>query len=450
MTAKEAKAPRGMNTQGNWYEYSVDLSSYAGQNVYLAIRHFNCSDYFYLDVDDVTFTTSAKGNDRDMWDYVYSFNGTSAGQQAVATDGEFIYTASWQSTPTGGHTFYKYDLQGNFIEGFEIAGATAVRDLTTDGEYFYGTSGSSQLFIMDFTNKTLVGTINCSGLTSRHVSYDPVRDGFWSGNWSTLALYSRTGALIQSATAPSSAYGSAYYMDQDGVEHLYLFCQPSSDAKVYDYNIATNTISSSPVFDFASTPGFNAAIAGGCFIGEYNGQVCWFGNAQQDPNLIGIYELEEAGPTPPPTPTDILGALLYRDGELINFFDANTTSYVDENMNSGDYTYTIRVVHGGELNVSYYAIACPETETVTVPPLMVDELEVINSIYPNPTSGDLNINAEAMTHVTVFNAMGQMVYDQDVNTDSMVLNMGQYEAGVYMVRIDTENGSSVKRITVVK
>ena len=450
MTAKEAKAPRGMNTQGNWYEYSVDLSSYAGQNVYLAIRHFNCSDYFYLDVDDVTFTTSAKGNDRDMWDYVYSFNGTSAGQQAVATDGEFIYTASWQSTPTGGHTFYKYDLQGNFIEGFEIAGATAIRDLTTDGEYFYGTSGASQLFIMDFTNKTLVGTINCSGLTSRHVSYDPVRDGFWSGNWSTLALYSRTGALIQSATAPSSAYGSAYYMDQDGVEHLYLFCQPSSDAKVYDYNIATNTISSSPVFDFASTPGFNAAIAGGCFIGEYNGQVCWFGNAQQDPNLIGIYELEEAGPTPPPTPTDILGALLYRDGELINFFDANTTSYVDENMNSGDYTYTIRVVHGGELNVSYYAIACPETETVTVPPLMVDELEVINSIYPNPTSGDLNINAEAMTHVTVFNAMGQMVYDQDVNTDSMVLNMGQYEAGVYMVRIDTENGSSVKRITVVK
>ena len=54
------------------------------------------------------------------------------------------------------------------------------------------------------------------------------------------------------------------------------------------------------------------------------------------------------------------------------------------------------------------------------------------------------------SHVTVFNAMGQMVYNQDVNGDEMIINMGQYEAGVYMVRIDTENGSSVKRITVVK
>ena len=76
--------------------------------------------------------------------------------------------------------------------------------------------------------------------------------------------------------------------------------------------------------------------------------------------------------------------------------------------------------------------------------------EVINSIYPNPTSGDLYINATAMKHVTVFNAMGQMVLDQEVSGDSMVLNMGQLESGVYMVKVTTETGSNVKRINVVK
>ncbi len=39
--------------QGNWHVYSVDLSAYAGQEVYLAIRHFNCTDKFAICVDDI-------------------------------------------------------------------------------------------------------------------------------------------------------------------------------------------------------------------------------------------------------------------------------------------------------------------------------------------------------------------------------------------------------------
>lgn len=81
---------------------------------------------------------------------------------------------------------------------------------------------------------------------------------------------------------------------------------------------------------------------------------------------------------------------------------------------------------------------------------MTGENEVVNKIYPNPTSGDLYINATAMRQITVYNAMGQMVYNQDVNADEMVIDMSQLESGVYMVNIVTENGSSVKRVTVVK
>ena len=524
---------------GTWYQYSVDLSAYAGTK-YLAIRHFNCTDQYIMCVDDLEFGVTNKGNNRDAWDLVYNFSGTSAGQQAVATDGNYIYTASWQTTPTGGHTFYQYDLQGNFIEGFEIAGATGIRDLTTDGEYFYGTSGGAQIFCMDFTTRTLVSTINCSGLTSRHISYDPERDGFWSGNWSTLALYSRTGTLIQNGPAPTSAYGSAYYKDADGVEHLFLFCQPNSDAKVYDYNIATNTISASPVFDFASTPGFSAGIAGGCFIGNYADKLCWFGNAQQDPNLIGIYELESTpGPGPGPQPVEgILGAMIFQDGEPIAFVEGNPTQYVVEGAASYDATYGVRVVYGGEYDVTYYAMSCMEevdysgtvvpcnpvanltavpgenngahgaivswtepagatsykiyvgdqllgsiggqpvfidfadvpagtytigvvavyaeceSEMVTVDfhwtPVSVDEISANTNIYPNPTHDNVTIEAKGMRHITVVSALGQVVYDADIEADMTQLNLGQFKAGLYMVRIDTENGTVVKRVSVVK
>jgi len=44
--------------QGTWYQYTVNLSAYAGEEGYVAIRHFNCTDNFYLVVDDITLTTS--------------------------------------------------------------------------------------------------------------------------------------------------------------------------------------------------------------------------------------------------------------------------------------------------------------------------------------------------------------------------------------------------------
>ena len=43
----------GARTQGTWKQKTVDLSSYTGQTVYIAFRHFNCTDEFYIDLDDV-------------------------------------------------------------------------------------------------------------------------------------------------------------------------------------------------------------------------------------------------------------------------------------------------------------------------------------------------------------------------------------------------------------
>ena len=44
----------GDRAQGSWYQYTVDLSAYAGQTGYVAIRHFNCSNQWRLIVDDIT------------------------------------------------------------------------------------------------------------------------------------------------------------------------------------------------------------------------------------------------------------------------------------------------------------------------------------------------------------------------------------------------------------
>lgn len=71
-------------------------------------------------------------------------------------------------------------------------------------------------------------------------------------------------------------------------------------------------------------------------------------------------------------------------------------------------------------------------------------------MYPNPTEGNLNIKAEDMRHISITNSLGQVIYDNDVNSDNKVINMSQYNAGVYIIRIETENGVAARRITVTR
>jgi hypothetical protein len=85
----------------------------------------------------------------------------------------------------------------------------------------------------------------------------------------------------------------------------------------------------------------------------------------------------------------------------------------------------------------------------------VDGIETVLSentetvaVYPNPTTSNVTIQAKGMNHITVLNTLGQMVYDANVSGDLQTLDMGQYEAGVYMVRVVTENGTSVQRVVV--
>ena len=106
LTAARAKAPR--KVQGSWYEYTVDLSSFAGQEGYVAIRHYNCSDQFYIVVDDITLKSSKV----DVPDYIISPK-----EGEVKSIGDFTLT------------FNNYDVA--VVEG-EVAQAELYKDENFD------------------------------------------------------------------------------------------------------------------------------------------------------------------------------------------------------------------------------------------------------------------------------------------------------------------------------
>ena len=80
----------------------------------------------------------------------------------------------------------------------------------------------------------------------------------------------------------------------------------------------------------------------------------------------------------------------------------------------------------------------------------VNEFGVKANLYPNPTNGNVTVEAEAMQRLTVVNEIGQVVYDAEVNSDTETLNMSQFGVGVFVIRIYTENGMGVRRVSVIR
>lgn len=71
-------------------------------------------------------------------------------------------------------------------------------------------------------------------------------------------------------------------------------------------------------------------------------------------------------------------------------------------------------------------------------------------IYPNPTSGKLNVEAEGMEMVSVFNMLGQKVVEISVNADQAEVDLSSLESGMYVVRVIGSDYEITKRVSVVK
>jgi hypothetical protein len=138
--------------------------------------------------------------------------------------------------------------------------------------------------------------------------------------------------------------------------------------------------------------------------------------------------------------------LVVKEAELIAevpFTGANSYEYFDNVNEQGDYEYEISAVfvRGDE--------QC-ESETEGVGNLLVTSVKEnaanIN-IYPNPTNGMLNIESQSTMHISVSNLLGQKLQETTAE-GSTTLDLSRFESGMYLIRIETESGVTVKKVIV--
>jgi len=139
--------------------------------------------------------------------------------------------------------------------------------------------------------------------------------------------------------------------------------------------------------------------------------------------------------------------LVYRDQLQIGEVSGDTLSFTDFSVPEGQYIYGITAVYGPPVP--------GESETVEV---LVDLVTSISGqdlpgvrIYPNPAQNSLTIESLPMSRISVVNTVGLVVFDAELNHNTKYrLNTSGWKTGIYMVRIDTNEGVVNKRITIVR
>ena len=373
-----------MRAQGTWYQYTVDLSAYAGQEIYVAIRHFDCTDWFRLNVDDIVLGTDAKLGG--------TLSAASVGYGQAATDnrdGNWYYYDNGVNADAigtnGGNFWWGVMFPAGSFDGNKVTKVAAYDYMNMTGTvtiYQGGTSAPGME--LGSTNVTFTGAEDFVEFTfASPITIDPSMN-VW------VVFYNASGATYPAAVCANTGDPNGRWVSLDG-----------------------------STWEDIATYGLDYTFMVRAYI-ETSGGGGGAGSANITPNKFNILV----------------------DGEFVGATGDNTYTVVAEDYI--EHCYTVVYVDGT------YNISCGKEICFAVPTTDVNSNDVVNRIYPNPTNGNLHIDANDMTRVTVVSTLGQVVYDARVSGNETVINMGRFNAGVYMVNIVTKNGTSVKRVVVTK
>lgn len=480
------RSERDSKDQGAWHQFEADLSSYSGQEIWVALRHFNCTDMYMLLVDDIELVDVIAVNEK-LDDAVCI-------GAMVYRDGELLtpqpITSGRFSESMQVGTEREYCVRavhgGEMDESYYAMSnpecITLFAEITCDApEDLYGVQSADDndnpgvLLVWPYAKPTSDWLYYDSGISVDGIGGPESFSwavmfpsssliGYESPSLTKVAMYmnvdvSSSGFIYiysGGSTSPNKMLHSQQYSVAGAGEFVEIEL-----TKPVDIDITKNLWIVVSTFQGSNFP---AAVSADCGnpnsrwismdgttwedMKDYGLNYSWIlrgfvsqgGKGQSELRSLDHYNVYRS------TTTD--------DFEFIA--ETNDGSYFDA-VDYGTYYYQVTAVYTeyGEECESEPATAYENAEQnyveVKVIPISVDKNNVVGMmIYPNPTSNILNVKVDAMTRISVMNALGQIVYSQDVSTDNVVIDMSQYESGIYLLHITTDNGVAVQRISVVK
>jgi hypothetical protein len=136
--------------------------------------------------------------------------------------------------------------------------------------------------------------------------------------------------------------------------------------------------------------------------------------------------------------------VLYKDG--VELATQSTLTYDDNGLANGSYKYSVQAVssEGAISPMSSQKTAKVEVTGVNNP--LTSDVKV----YPNPAQNEINIsNNDLINSLAIMSITGQVVARvNDINATSYKFDLNGVNSGLYILSVQTENGTSLVKITV--
>lgn len=120
------------------------------------------------------------------------------------------------------------------------------------------------------------------------------------------------------------------------------------------------------------------------------------------------------------------------DGGYWGIKDKNnqTVASGTNSLNTFRYEYPVEITYSGE---------------------SVENVEIVNNvdIYPNPASSTINVSAENLNSIKVYNAVGQLIYSENATSDDVMIDAQKWTNGFYYVTVETAGGNKVSQKVIV-
>ena len=383
------------------------------------------SSYSFTVMESASFVAHFQLNN-----YVISISSNPSNGGTVSGGGAYHYgdNCTVTATTSPGFNFINWTENGNPVSNQPIYTFT----ITTDRNLVANFTTQNYI-ITAIANPTEGGTVSGSG-------------GYNYGDNCTLSATANTGYVFQkwtkngaqvstnpsySFTVTESATFVAYFTMVD--YNISVATSPAEGGSVsgggtFNYG-QTCTVHASSNIGFAfikwmengtqvsDQPEYSFTVTGNRSLVAYFIPMSYEITAEADPEIGGI----------------VIGTGTYLSGETAtlsavpndNYFFQNWTE--DNIIISESYTYTFTVDRPRHLVAHFYFADVIEES--------IDAVE----LFPNPTTDMLYIKGNGIRRVTLFNTLGQLVEDREVEDQDLVMvNVSSLKTGVYVIRIVTD------------
>ena len=285
---------------------SYETTPYVARQVVVELSNTGDGPLAWSSVVESDFTAPGRSvhprSNSQMWDYADEVIVTnSSAEQAIATDGFYIYTASWRRAGE----FSRYSPDNGYLETFVIDGVGGVRNLSYGNGFFFATDNTNKIYKINMDTQTLedVITLNDPDLQIRYCAYSTEEDLLYIGNWTNLyklvAYNTAYPTLIPLSYSMNNVYSIAYDAFSGSEPCLWAFSQISENngpfAKIYKLNANGGQIAEMEHFINDASLATSSSLAGGICASQYlyDDKYVLLANIQnsESPNKIAVYEI---------------------------------------------------------------------------------------------------------------------------------------------------------------